>query len=168
MSTTPPSDPGAAGAAAAGSEDVADVAHRLRLVTARLARLLRQQAGSGLSPSQHSVLVSIDASGTVTLGELAALEQVAPPTITKIVSRLEDDGLVTRTVDARDRRVSRVTLTGLGRARLEISRSRRDAWLTQNLERLGAEGVARVADALGVLEELASVPLPEPDMPARS
>jgi DNA-binding MarR family transcriptional regulator len=138
------------------SEEVAEVAHRLRLATARLARLLRQQAGTGLSPSQHSVLTSIDVNGSLTLGALAAIEQVAPPTITKIVSKLEDDGLVVRTVDSRDRRVARVSVSEVGHARLEQSRSRRDAWLTQRLAGLSPDEVARVTEALDVLERLAA------------
>jgi DNA-binding MarR family transcriptional regulator len=142
------------------SNDVAEVAHRLRLATARLARLLRQQAGTGLSPSQHSVLASIDGKGSLTLGELAAIEQVAPPTITKIVSKLEDDGLVLRTVDDRDRRVARVSISPVGRARLDQSRSRRDAWLTRRLEQADPADIARLADALDVLEALAEAPPP--------
>jgi DNA-binding MarR family transcriptional regulator len=137
-------------------EEIAEVAHRLRLATARLARLLRQQAGTGLSPSQHSVLTSIDVNGSLTLGALAAIEQVAPPTITKIVSKLEDDGLVVRTVDSRDRRVARVSVSEVGHARLEQSRSRRDAWLTQRLAGLAPDDVARVTEALDVLERLAA------------
>lgn len=148
------------------SDEVAEVAHRLRLATARLARLLRQQAGTGLSPSQHSVLASIDVKGSLTLGELAAIEQVAPPTITKIVSKLEDDGLVLRTVDDRDRRVARVSISQVGRARLDQSRSRRDAWLTRRLEQADPADIARLADALDVLEALAEAP-PSAEAPAK-
>jgi DNA-binding MarR family transcriptional regulator len=137
-------------------QDIAEVAHRLRLATARLARLLRQQAGTGLSPSQFSVLTSIDVNRSVTLGELAAIEQVAPPTITKIVSKLEEDGLVVRSIDSRDRRVARVSISEGGRARLDHSRSRRDAWLSRRLEEVGPADVARVAGALDVLEALAA------------
>jgi DNA-binding MarR family transcriptional regulator len=144
-----PSEPGP-------TEDVAEVAHRLRLATARLARLLRQQAGTGLSPSQSSVLASIEANGSLTLGELAAIEQVAPPTITKIVSKLEDDGLVVRAVDSRDRRVARVSISDVGRARLDQSRSRRDAWLTRRLAQASPTDITRLVDALDVLEALAS------------
>jgi DNA-binding MarR family transcriptional regulator len=139
-------------------DEIAEVAHRLRLATARLARLLRQQAGTGLSPSQQSVLASIDLKGSLTLGELAAIEQVAPPTITKIVSKLEDDGLVVRTVDDRDRRVARVSISEVGQARLDQSRSRRDAWLTRRLEQADPADIARLADALDVLEALAEAP----------
>ena len=139
-----------------GEPDVAEVAHRLRLATARLARLMRQQVGTGLSPSQYSVLVSIEHSGSLTLGELAAIEQVAPPTITKIVSKLEEDDLVSRAVDERDRRVARVTVSEAGHARLDATRSRRDAWLSQRLDEFGADEIDRLVAALDVLEALAS------------
>jgi DNA-binding MarR family transcriptional regulator len=142
----------------AGEPDVAEVAHRLRLATARLARLMRQQVGTGLSPSQYSVLVSIEHNGSLTLGELAAIEQVAPPTITKIVSKLEEDGLVSRTVDTRDRRVARVAVSDAGQSRLDAARSRRDAWLSQRLDEFGADDIDRLVAALDVLEALASGP----------
>src|SRR5918995_368148 len=92
------------------------------------------------------------------LGELAAIEQVAPPTITKIVSKLEEDGLVSRTVDERDRRVARVTVSQAGQARLDATRSRRDAWLSQRLDEVGADDIDRLVAALDVLEALASGP----------
>jgi DNA-binding MarR family transcriptional regulator len=136
--------------------DVVDVAARLRLAIARLARQLRQQAGTGLSPSQQSVLTSIALQGSITLGELAALEQVAPPTITRIVTKLADDGLVERTTDQSDRRVARVSVSAEGRRRLARSRERRDAWLAQRLEGLPAAEIDRLAAALDALEALAA------------
>jgi DNA-binding MarR family transcriptional regulator len=139
--------------------DVVEVADRLRLTIARLHRLLRQQAGTGLSPSQQSVLASIDARTTLTLGELAVLEQVAPPTITRIVAKLADDGLVERAVDAHDRRVARVSVTPEGHRRMDHSRQRRNAWLAQRLGELPAGDARRLLDALDVLEELAG-PMP--------
>ena len=139
-------------------DDPAALAARIRLATARLARLLRQQAAGGLSPTQQSALATIDAAGPLTLGELAAAEQVAPPTITKVVAKLEDDGLVTRTVDADDRRVVRVAATAEGRRRLEHNRSMRNAWLARQLRTLPPDEVARLTAAVEVLEHLAQVP----------
>jgi DNA-binding MarR family transcriptional regulator len=141
--------------------DVVDVASRLRLAIARLHRILRQQAGTGLSPSQQSVLASIDVNTTLTLGELAAFEQVAPPTITKIVAKLAEDGLVERTVDARDRRVARVAVTPEGHRRMDHSRQRRNAWLAQRLAELPAGDARRLVAALDVIEKLAG-PMPSP------
>ena len=60
-----------------------DIAARLRLSATRLARRLRQESNSGLTPSQLSALAAVSNAGAVTLGELADHERVAPPSITK-------------------------------------------------------------------------------------
>jgi DNA-binding MarR family transcriptional regulator len=134
--------------------DLHELAARVRLSTARLARVLRQQAGTGLSASQTSVLVSISMHGPLTLGHLARVEQVTPPTITKVVSRLEEDGLVVRTVDATDRRHVRVSLTREGQRRLEHSRQRRNAWLAERLQTMSGADRRRLETALPLLEAL--------------
>lgn len=139
-------------------DDLEDLAARLRLSTARLARLLRQQAGTGLSPSQASVLATIELHGPLTLGQLAKTEQVTPPTITRIVGRLEDDGLVRRTVDATDRRISRVQITAEGRRRMEHSRERRNAWLAERLAAVDSADRAQLAAVLPILEALTAAP----------
>jgi len=131
-----------------------EAAARLRLATARLARRLRQQAGSGLSPSQQSVLATIEGHGPLTLGQLAKIEQVAPPTITRVVGKLEDDRLVRRLVDASDRRVARVEITADGRRRLAHTRQRRNAWLAQQLDAVDTTVLADVDAAIRVLEAL--------------
>ena len=136
------------------AERVHEVASRLRLAVARLHRTLRQHADSGLSPSQLSALVAIERQGSMTLGELAAHESVAPPTITGVVARLEADGNVVREPDATDRRVVRVTATPQGRAVVVRTRERKDAWLTQRVTELGADDLERLADALEVIEAL--------------
>lgn len=146
----------------ASSDDLSprdqDLPSRLRLSTARLARLLRQQAGTGLSPSQQSVLVSVALHGPLTLGRLARIEQVTPPTITRIVSRLEDDGLLTRHVDPTDRRITRLEITAEGQRRLEHSRQRRNAWLAVKLRQLEPDQLRHLEAALPVLEALAAHP----------
>jgi DNA-binding MarR family transcriptional regulator len=147
---------------AASEDDVLELAARLRLSTARLARLLRQQAGTGLSPSQQAVLATIELHGPLTLGRLARIEQVTPPTITRILSRLEEDGLVTRQVDDTDRRIFRARITPEGQRRLDHSRQRRNAWLARGLARLDADQRRDLAAALPVLEALSSVPAPTP------
>jgi DNA-binding MarR family transcriptional regulator len=137
-------------------DDPLEAAARLRLATARLARRLRQHAGSGLSQSMQSALASIDAHGPLTLGRLAKLEQVAPPTITRIVSRLEDDRLVHRSVDTHDRRVVRVAITTEGHRRLLHSRRRRNAWLARRLDAIDPALRADVLAATRLLEALAA------------
>ena len=140
--------------------DPLEMASRLRLATARLARRLRQLSGTGLSPSQYSALVSVDVHGPLTLGHLAKIEQVAPPTITRVAAKLEDDGLVAREVDASDRRIVRVQVTAEGHRRLDHSRQRRNLWLAQRLDGFDAGQLADVAAALRVLEVLAAEPEP--------
>src|ERR1043165_7464657 len=88
-----------------------DLANTLRPVVTRLARRLRQQDHTGLGPTMTATLSSIAKHGGPTHGELAALEQVAPPTITAVVGKLESLGLVTRETDAADRPVTRTRIT---------------------------------------------------------
>src|SRR5919202_550611 len=133
-----------------------EIASRLRLSATRLARRLRQESGAGLSPSQQSALAVISNHGPLTLGALAEHERVAPPSITKVVSKLESDGLVTRSPDPDDRRVCRVTISAAGEALLEESRRRKTAWLTERITELDADRQRRLADALDVLDELIS------------
>jgi len=146
-------------ASAASSElDRTVVAERLRLTTTRLARLLRQQAGSDLTPTMMSTLSAVHREGPLTLGALAAHEQVAPPTITKTVGRLDQLGLIERTVDPDDRRVCRVEVSSEGRRFLERTRNRRRAWLTTRLGTLDADEMGALAAALPVLERLTTAP----------
>src|SRR5712671_2706790 len=113
-----------------------EIASRLRLSATRLARRLRQESGAGLSPSQQSALAVIANHGPLTLGALAEHERVAPPSITKVVSKLESDGLVVRTPDPGDRRVCRVAMSPQGAALLEESRRRKTAWLAARISEL--------------------------------
>jgi DNA-binding MarR family transcriptional regulator len=136
------------------SPEVVELAARLRLTATRLARQLRQEAGTGLTPSQLSVLASLDRHGALTLGELAERERVAPPSITKVVAKLEEAELLRREPDPSDRRVVRVRLTAKGGRLLTSSRQRKNAWLADRLADLPAAERARVAKALDVLEHL--------------
>ena len=132
----------------------AEIAARLRLSATRLARRLRKEAGSGLSPSQGSALAAVHNHGPLTLGALAEHERVAPPTITKVVAFLEAEGLVVRSADPTDGRVSRVTTTKAGDDLVGESRRRKTAWLTTQVGQLSADEQARLADALDVLDRL--------------
>src|SRR5205814_10222001 len=91
------------------------LASRLRLAVMRLARVLRQKAQDPITPSQLSALVSIERDGPVTLGELAALESVVPPTMTRIVVALEEQELVRREVDPGERRIAGGDIAAVGR-----------------------------------------------------
>ena len=136
------------------AEDRDDLVNRTRLAVLRLARRLRQQASPGITPSQQSALAAIEKKGALTLGELAAYENVQPPSITRIVGNLETAGLVERTTATADRRVSLVQTTEAGRRELERIRSQRNAWLAERLAQLDAESVDRLAAALPVLDQI--------------
>lgn len=134
--------------------DIAAVAAHLRVNVTRLARLLRRLGDTGLSPSQISALTSVERHGPLTLGALADHERVAPPSVTKVVAKLEELGLVERKGDAADRRVARVTVTPAGTALLAHVRQRKDVWLATRLGALDEDQRARLAAALDVIDAL--------------
>jgi DNA-binding MarR family transcriptional regulator len=131
-----------------------ELAGRLRLAVNRLQRRLRQQALAGLSPAQASALGSVNRLGSPTLGELAAIEMVQPPTMTRIVASLADAGMVTRSTDATDRRSARVRVTPAGTQTLERIRTAKDAFLVRRLGQLRAEEQSRAAELVELLEHL--------------
>jgi DNA-binding MarR family transcriptional regulator len=131
-------------------------ADRLRRAVTLLHRRMRQLGVDSLTLTQGSALASIVRRGPLTLGELAARENVAPPTVTKAVAALEAIGYVTRTTDPDDRRVTRVSGTAAGRRHLEEVSSVRTAWLQSRLEGLSAGERKRLLDAIDVLEGLSA------------
>src|SRR4051794_23434298 len=131
-----------------------DVAGHLRLVVARTARRLRQEAGADLSPSLTSALASIDRHGPLTPSELAAHERVQRPTATRVLARLEEAGLIDRAADPADRRSSLISATAEGRALLRRQRSRKDLFLAQRLASLDADDLATLERAAAILERV--------------
>jgi DNA-binding MarR family transcriptional regulator len=134
-----------------------DTAPRLRLVIARVARQLRQNVDvdTGLTTTLLSALASVDRIGPVTLGELAAAERVQPPSMTRVVAKLEERGLVVRSIDPEDRRVARLEVSADGRRLLHRSRTRKNAFLAQRLKSLTPEELSALNAALPVLERIA-------------
>jgi DNA-binding MarR family transcriptional regulator len=135
----------------------ARLASNLRLTIARLARRIRQEgtsAGNDLTASRLAALTTIDAMGPLTLGELAAIEQVQPPSMTRIIARLEEGGLAARAIDATDRRIVRVQITEEGKRLLASSRTKRDAFLARQVARLADDEREILARALPILERL--------------
>jgi DNA-binding MarR family transcriptional regulator len=131
-----------------------EVASRLRIAVNRLQRRLRQESLGGLSPAQASALGSVSRHGNPTLGELAALEQVQPPTMTRIVAGLADAGMVTRVADANDRRSARVRTTAAGERALERMRTRKNAFLLRRLDQLSMAEQRHAAELVALLEHL--------------
>src|SRR5690242_13138898 len=116
--------------------DAAAIAGRLRLSVTRLSRVLRRQAETGLTASQLSALATVEHHGAMTLGALAEHERVAPPSVTKLVHKLESVGLLSRAASPDDGRVALVSLTDDGRELLAESRQRKNEWLAERLGRL--------------------------------
>jgi DNA-binding MarR family transcriptional regulator len=131
-----------------------EVAGRLRIAINRLQRRLRQESLGGLSPAQASALGSVSRHGSPTLGELAALEQVQPPTMTRIVASLAEAGMVTRVADANDRRSARVRITPAGERALELMRTRKNAFLVRRLGELSPDEQRQAAELVALLEHL--------------
>ena len=141
----------------ASTTNVAELASQLRLAVARLSRRIRQEtaiAGEELTSSSQAALATIERLGPITLGELAAVEQVQPPSMTRIVARLEEYGYATRVVDSADRRVARAAITDAGRKLLATSRTRKDAFLALRVARLTDTERAQLARAIPLLERL--------------
>jgi DNA-binding MarR family transcriptional regulator len=138
----------------ASGDDLLGLAAELRLAVTRLARVLRQRADVGVTPSMLSALTTIDRLGPVTLGKLAAAEQVQPPTMTSIVSRLEEGGMVVRETDPVDRRVARVRVSVDGKRLLERTRSRKTAYLAKALRAVDPEDREILERAVPLLAKL--------------
>ena len=92
--------------------------------------------------------------GPLTVGQLAAAEQVRSPTASKLVSELETLGLVTRQTSATDRRVTEVRATARGRWMLQAGRRRRVANLSGRLAGLGPDDLATLDRAVELLEDV--------------
>jgi DNA-binding MarR family transcriptional regulator len=126
-----------------------DLAVRLRLAVTRTARRLRQEGTVGFSPSQGAMLATIDLHGP-----LAQRERVQRPTVTRMLARLEADGIVERAADPADGRSFLVSLTPAGRELLVEVRTRKDAYLARRLRELDDDDRAALDRAATVLEHL--------------
>jgi DNA-binding MarR family transcriptional regulator len=135
-----------------------ELATEIRLLVGRLARRLRQEGTAGLTPSQLSALASVERLGPLQLGDLARVESVAPPTLTRAITRLEDQGLVRRHPDPGDGRAVLVEATGAGRQALRDLRRARTAFLAERLATLSEDDRTVVARAVRLLGELAAEP----------
>lgn len=118
----------------------------------RLARRLRQQSLGGLTPSQSSVLATLDHHGPMTMSKLAEHEAVAKPSATGIVGRLFDKGLVVREPDPEDGRSSIVAISPEGVEALHARRRERTAYLAGRIEGLDDADRAVLERAVTLLE----------------
>lgn len=152
--------------------DTANLAGEIKLLVGRLARRLRQEATAGLTPSQLSVLASVERLGPLQLGDLARVESVAPPTLSRSVGGLEEQGLVRRHQDPGDGRAVLVQVTPAGRRALRELRRARVAFLAQRLATLPdgdraivARAVELLSGILGPADPPVRAPVPAPRKP---
>ena len=145
--TTPASDSSA-------QPDI-DVA-RLRTAILRLSRRLRKHDLADLTPTQLSALATVSRHGPLRLGDLAAAERIAPSTLTRLVSALEERGYLERSTVPGDARACLVSVTGPGMLVLNRIRRETTSLLTDSLRALPPEQLAALAAALPALEHLGS------------
>ena len=132
------------------------LASTLRLSVMRLARRMRaQRAETSLTLSQLATLATLDRHGALTPGELAAHEKVQPPSMTRLLSVLEDKALVSRAPHPTDGRQALMTISAEGQALLREDRRRRDAWLAQRMRALDTDEIEVLRRAAGILDKLA-------------
>ena len=134
------------------------LASELRLSVMRLGRRLRaeREPDNPLSVGALSALGILFREGECTIGALAAYERVQPPSMTRTVNCLVDDGYAVRRPSATDGRQVLVDLTDKGREVLLADRRRRDAWLAQQLRGLTAEERAVLRQAAPLIQRLAT------------
>jgi DNA-binding MarR family transcriptional regulator len=135
---------------------VSGLADGLRPTVMRLARRLRQVRTDGLdlTASQLSVMGTLARADDQPIGALAAVEQVAAPSMTRIVNALQERGVVARTPDPSDRRQSLVSLTPSGRDLLLLLRRQRSEWLAQRIAELDPDDKEVLRRAVGILERI--------------
>jgi len=129
------------------------VADRLHSTAIHLLRRVRKQdAATGEGPARLSALSVLVFGGPMTLGQLAAAEQVKPPTMSRIVTGLEESRLVERLTDAKDARRVRIRATPNGERLLHQGRRRRIEYLASHLGGLTRQELATLDEAVKLLE----------------
>ena len=142
-------------------EDVADRLHSAAIHILR--RVRRLDLAMGLTPARLSVLSVLVFGGPKTLGELATIEQVSPPTMTRLVAGLEREQLLRREPDPNDRRIARVAATPRAAKLMQKGRQARVKDLADTLATLDKDDLAIVSRATEILRDLnAKTPFPRP------
>jgi DNA-binding MarR family transcriptional regulator len=135
--------------------DILTVADQLHSAAIHLLRRVRKQdVATGEGPARLSALSVLVFGGPKTLGELAAAEQVKPPTMSRIVAGLDRSRLVTITADAHDARRMRICATAKGTRLLQKGRQLRIAYLASHLAALTPEELAQLGQAVEILKRM--------------
>ena len=130
-------------------------ASQVRASVTRLARTLRRESATDLSPTLLIALATIEAHGPMTPGDLASHERVRKPTVTRILGTLTERGLVERTPDPLDGRMAWIQLTPEGRKLLRKVRRRRDEFLGSRMRALSPSELSVLEHATSILDHLA-------------
>jgi DNA-binding MarR family transcriptional regulator len=132
-----------------------ETAARLHSAAIRLLRLLRREdEEAGMSGPRLSALSVVVFAGPISLAELAAAEQVRPPTMSRVVDALVRDGMLTRDTNLTDRRMVRIAATDKGKRLLDAGRQRRVRALTERLESLAESERRALARGVEILERV--------------
>lgn len=134
-----------------------ELASVLRLAVLRAARRLRsQRVNTAVTLSQLSALATVGKCGPLSAGELATVERVQPPSMTKILASLENEGWVERAPHPDDRRQSIISITTTGRDLLDEETRARDEWLSKRLLDFSEDELQILRAAVTVLDRLGS------------
>lgn len=143
--------------AEAANTSLTDSAAKLRMAIVRTSRRLRQEAAAetaGLTPTSTAALASIDHHGPLTPSELAQIEAVKRPTVTRTLGCLEREGLIERTPDPADGRSALVAINAAGRERLRRLRGRKNAYLARRMRDLPGADVETLERAAEILDRM--------------
>jgi DNA-binding MarR family transcriptional regulator len=141
--------------------ELIELAMRLRIAFASIARAQRQDAHERLTPTQISALYKVDFFGPIRLGDLAAHEQVSGPTMSRVIDSLEKAGYVERAPDPTSARSSRVTITPSGRKQIDAVRRDRTHVMARRLVALTPEQRRALQAALPAIEALVESVTPD-------
>jgi DNA-binding MarR family transcriptional regulator len=146
MPSSPPDDP-----------------ERIYLFVQHVGRRLREiDARAGLTPARFSTLATLRFDGARNVGDLAVIERVKPPSMTRLVRDMERDGLVRRRPDPTDGRAVLIEMTPAATALFARVRAEKIALVADYLETLTAPARAAIRTAFVALDDLALPPEPEP------
>jgi len=138
----------------ADTDELTDLAARLRLTVGRLHRRIRIDGRESIPPLQLSALVTVEQHGPLRLSELARREAVTAPTMSRVLTALDEQGLVLRAADPQDARGVLITLSAVGAAQLCEVRSHRTALVARRLQRLDTTQRQALTTAMPALEAL--------------
>lgn len=113
---------------------------------------MRREAGGRLTATQLAALASVDRQGVITPGELAEIEGVRRPSVTRVVGTLLEEGMIEKNADPEDGRSSLLSVTPAGLEYLDERRSRKSAWLGRLLDELSEEDTRSLERAAAILE----------------